>query len=345
MFGRALFLLFFQVAAALLGWALDAYRGMAFALALLLPLWLIFDSLKAARLEAWLRQLQLAHLEKSGDEAEAGLRTEPPRGGLYGDLADRIRHLLRAHHKAQMQSRMRLQEMMAAMQASPNGLVLLDAQGRIEWCNLVAAQHFGLDAQRDVQQYVVNLLRDPAFTAYMAAGDPSRAVVVAGVQSTSSRQVRLSVQVHPYGDGRRLMLSRDVTLLEQAEAMRRDFVANVSHEIRTPLTVLSGFVETLQTLTLSDEERRKYLQLMAQQSQRMQTLVSDLLTLSRLEGSPPPGADEEVSLELLMGQCDQEARSLSAQLGGGAHHLEFHQDGDWRLSGAPVGRRVASALA
>lgn len=86
-----------------------------------------------------------------------------------------------------------------------------------------------------------------------------------------------------------LLLSRDITLLEQAEAMRRDFVANVSHEIRTPLTVLAGFVETLQTLNLEEPERQQYLALMSQQADRMQTLVSDLLTLSRLEGSPSPG--------------------------------------------------------
>jgi two-component system phosphate regulon sensor histidine kinase PhoR len=54
--------------------------------------------------------------------------------------------------------------------------------------------------------------------------------------------VRLAVHLHPYGQGRTLLLSRDVTAVEQAETMRRDFVANVSHEIRTPLTVLAGFM-------------------------------------------------------------------------------------------------------
>ena len=73
----------------------------------------------------------------------------------------------------------------------------------------------------------------------------------AGRDSKPSRPVRISVHLHPYGDGRKLLLSRDVTALEQADAMRRDFVANVSHEIRTPLTVLIGFIETLQTLPLS----------------------------------------------------------------------------------------------
>ena len=64
------------------------------------------------------------------------------------------------------------------------------------------------------------------------------------------------MQLHPYGEGRQLLLSRDITALEQAEAMRRDFVANVSHEIRTPLTVLAGFVETLQNLPLDARRAR-----------------------------------------------------------------------------------------
>jgi two-component system phosphate regulon sensor histidine kinase PhoR len=92
--------------------------------------------------------------------------------------------------------------------------------------------------------------------------------------------------------------------------MRRDFVANVSHEIRTPLTVLSGFVETMQTLTLSEQEQKQYLELMAVQAHRMQGLVADLLTLSRLEGSPVPGFDESMQLSMLMKTCEQEALGL-----------------------------------
>jgi two-component system phosphate regulon sensor histidine kinase PhoR len=109
-----------------------------------------------------------------------------------------------------------------------------------------------------------------------------------------------------------------VTALEQAEAMRRDFVANVSHEIRTPLTVLAGFVETLQNLPLEEDERRRYLELMAQQAERMQHLVEDLLTLSRLEGSPLPSNNDWVSVAQLLNRCENEARPvqcLDAQAG------------------------------
>jgi two-component system phosphate regulon sensor histidine kinase PhoR len=110
------------------------------------------------------------------------------------------------------------------------------------------------------------------------------------------------------------MLTRDITALEQAEAMRRDFVANVSHEIRTPLTVIAGFVETMQSLTLAPEETQRYLDLMAGHSQRMKNLVEDLLILSRLEGSPLPGVDQSVGLKLVWDQAHQEARELSSVL-------------------------------
>jgi len=139
-------------------------------------------------------------------------------------------------------------------------------------------------------------------------------VVLEGRLSTPSRPVRISVHLHPYGDRRTLLLSRDVTALEQADAMRRDFVANVSHEIRTPLTVLTGFVETLQTLPLSADERSRYLGMMAQQAQRMQSVVQDLLTLSRLEGSPLPGMAEWTPVQSLMQRCEEEGRALSALL-------------------------------
>ena len=140
------------------------------------------------------------------------------------------------------------------------------------------------------------------------------------------------------------MLSRDITALARADAMRRDFVANVSHEIRTPLTVLAGFVETMQSLPLTEPERAKYLELMAAQSARMQTLVNDLLLLSRLEGSPLPGVNEVVDLGALMAQCENEARGLSDLLhpdDARPHKLHFDAPPPFQLTGAASELRSA----
>ena len=262
--------------------------------------WFVWDLWRGHRVVRWLRQ---------GELSEA-----PQLYGLWGEASDRARRLLRQHQSEVQDSRQRLQEVLSALQASPNGVILLNADGCIEWCNQIAAAHFGIDAERDLLQSIGNLVRHPDFSAYFASRSYAAGVLLDGRHSTPAHPVRLSVQLHPYGAGRSLLLSRDVTALEQAEAMRRDFVANVSHEIRTPLTVLAGFVETLQTLPLADDERSRYLGLMAQQASRMQLLVQDLLTLSRLEGSAPPGTGQWTSVGALLQRCEQEARALSAQI-------------------------------
>jgi two-component system, OmpR family, phosphate regulon sensor histidine kinase PhoR len=308
-----------EVAGALLGWRFGTDRGAVFGAVAGGLAWLVGDSLRALRVVRWLR---------GGMPAPA-----PELHGLWGETVDRMRRALRARDQQVTDSQQRLQDFLAAIQASPNGVVLLDAEGRIEWSNQTAAEHLGIDPQRDVLQLIGNLVRDPGFAAYYAGQDYSREVVVQARHSTPSRPARISVHLHPYGQGRRLLLSRDITAVEQAEVMRRDFVANVSHEIRTPLTVLTGFIETLQNLPLDGEERARYLSLMAQQAQRMQTLVNDLLTLSRLEGSPLPGAAEWTPVAVLMAQCEQDGRALSDQMGR-SHQLQFGDAPPVEVSGS-----------
>jgi len=324
---RLLFFVLCQAAgAALGGWQAGPWGALAGAGAAAW-LWFTWDLWRGVRVLAWLRQ---------GDLANA-----PSMPGMWGEAADRARRLLRQQQQQGAASDARLQAFLAALQASPNGVLLLDGEGRIEWCNQQAAQHFGLDAQRDLQQSVGHLLREPAFSAYLAAGDYTHDVLLAGRASTPTHPVQLSVHLYPYGDGRRLMLSRDVTALQQADAMRRDFVANVSHEIRTPLTVLAGFVETLQTLPLDAPERARYLALMAQQAERMQHLVQDLLTLSRLEGSPAPGLDEWTPVQQLLQRCEREAKALSRLVlpaGAAPHVLRFPDEAAQRAAGLIAGR-------
>ena len=313
---RVLTFFFSQALGALLGWfvglggrpELGALVGLFCASALCF----FVDLSRGARLLRWLRV---------GNSSEPTVTT-----GLWGEVSDRSRRAFRILERDATQSDARLQDFLAALQASPNGVVLLDEQGRIEWFNRMAARHFGLESQRDLGQHFANLVRDPGFAAYYAERGFDRAVVMPGRESSASRPVKLSVQLHPYGIGRSLLLSTDITSMEQADAMRRDFVANVSHEIRTPLTVMSGFVETLQSLPLELHEQHRYLDLMAVQTARMQTLVNDLLMLSRLEGSAAPSDTDWLPATTLAEQVQQEAKALAALLDQGSTaplHLGF----------------------
>lgn len=304
MFWRVFSFFLCQALAAALGWYVASHGNEVLEALVLAVLggyvWLSLDALRGMRLLRWLRLGET-------DSVAVG-------SGLWGEVSDRVRRLVRARDRLAIDSEGRLQDFLAALQASPNGVVLLDAEGRIEWFNQTAAGHFGFDARRDMLQHFGNLVRDPGFAAYYSAHDFRHDVIMPGRDSTSSKPVKLSVHLHPYGEGRSLLLSHDITSVEQADAMRRDFVANVSHEIRTPLTVLAGFVETMQSLPLADQERQHYLGLMSHQAQRMQTLVNDLLMLSRLEGSPLPPTQEWISVNTLMAQCEQDAHDLSSVL-------------------------------
>jgi two-component system, OmpR family, phosphate regulon sensor histidine kinase PhoR len=241
----------------------------------------------------------------------------PALAGFWGELASRIERALRSRERQADAERERLAQFLTAIEASPNGVMLLDASEQIEWCNQLAAEHLGLDRHRDLRQRVTNLVRAPAFVAMLQARAFEQPVQI---PQPGGRGL-LSVILRPYGDGHWLMLTQDITERERADAMRRDFVANVSHEIRTPLTVVAGFVETLANLPLSEVERKRVLTLMAQQTQRMQSLVGDLLTLARLEGSPRPPADSWLPLARVGATVELDARGLS----GGRHRLAF----DW----------------
>jgi two-component system, OmpR family, phosphate regulon sensor histidine kinase PhoR len=270
--------------------------------------WLFVNFNRSRRYLDWLR---------AGDLSDA-----PKLMGVWGEATDRTRRLLKVQTRDLQVSNQRLDDFLAAIQASPNGVVLLDKNGQIEWCNLTAASHFGLNPTADISQHMGNLVRDPDFATYFASGDYANEVTITGQNRVTNRSTRLAVHVHPYGQGKKLLLSNDVTAIEAAEFMRRDFVANVSHEIRTPLTVLSGFVETLQTLDLDEVERAKYLDLMQQQSLRMHSLVSDLLTLSKLEGSPAPMTDVWINVNELVATCELEANALKAELHGKLHSTD-----------------------
>lgn len=290
--------------------------------------WLSWDSWRFRQVLRWLQA------EDWGNE--------PRLPHAWGGLVDRVRRLQKKQAGKARDSQARLEGFLSAIQESPNGVLLLDSQGRIEWCNQTAAEHLGIDPQRDLMQHVNNLVRDPQFSSYMSAGEFHTEVAIPSPLATASKPVMVAIRIHPYGKKRRLMLSRDVTAVQQAEAMRRDFVANVSHEIRTPLTVLGGFVETLQTLELDADERARYLGLMATQADRMQTLVSDLLMLSKLEGSPVPSRQVSVQASALLRRCLDEARNLSVLTADPVHAFEVEMLVDFHLAGHET--ELASAL-
>ena len=230
----------------------------------------------------------------------------------------------------------------AAFEAVPNGVVLVDDDLQIVWCNRTAAVHMALDPQGDQGQRLTNLVRDPALRECLLAPQTAAEVRI----GTHRPEQTLLLQVRRYAPNRLLVLSTDVTESDRMEAMRRDFVAHVSHEIRTPLTVMAGFLETMQLLALDEAERDRVIELMRVQTARMESLVADLLTLARLEGSPKPPISVWLSLTHLLKAAAADGAHLSA----GSHEISCLPDGSLDVAvdeaemSSAIGNLVSNAI-
>ncbi|MCM2973250.1 phosphate regulon sensor histidine kinase PhoR [Larsenimonas suaedae] len=256
----------------------------------------------------------LWHLKKLYGWLEAPVMQKPPSGdGVWGDLFDRLYRYQKS--QAQLQGRLRrvLTRVEESSEAMQDGIVMLDRAGHLDWWNSAAERMLGLDARHDRGHHITNYLRDPAFIQYFNQADYSEPVFLSS-PAHDGRTIEARITV--FGDNERLVLARDVTRLQRLEQTRRDFVANVSHELRTPLTVVSGYLETF--LDQADQQespvpprlKRAFGQ-MQSQTRRMQSLVDDLLTLSRLETSERQTERQPVDIAALCREIHTDAASLS----------------------------------
>jgi two-component system phosphate regulon sensor histidine kinase PhoR len=223
-----------------------------------------------------------------------------------------------------------------AFQASPNGIMMLDDQDQIEWCNAISERFFGLQFKRDVMQRINFLIRRPEFIRYLHDRHFEEPLLLERMGPKSN--LSLMLQAFPFGEKRHLLLVQDVTDLQKADAMRRDFVANVSHEMRTPITVLMGFLETIQSLDLDKAQQDQYFEMMMSQAQRMKSLVEDLLTLANLEANSLPAPTQPISMQAIMALLKNDAEALSK----GRHPLHFDTESSKNILGEE--REILSAF-
>jgi two-component system phosphate regulon sensor histidine kinase PhoR len=293
-----------------------------------LGLQMAFHFRNFARLDRW------SHAPVVDDSLEG----EGAWDGVFGRLYRHEKDL-----RAQIAQRdQEITMLIAAGQALTDGVVLLDNHNQILFCNTTAETQLGLVIRTDRGQPVVNMVRQPEFVAYLQGEDFSRPLTL---RSERGEDRVLSIYVIPYAGNRRLMQVKDVTQTDRLDRMRRDFVANVSHELRTPLTVLAGFLETLQEIDVDRDEQKRFLEMMSEQSLRMQSIVQDLLTLSSIESAPPPEA-EIVDMVNIVDKLRRDAEALSA----GRHHIVVESDAQGDLRGSETelvsafGNLVANAV-
>lgn len=301
-----------------LGWLTSLFAGTLIALGVSITILAI----PLAMAYHYLQKLQeFPFLDKSKS------KSLPKPMGAWGDVFAKIERIVMESRAQILTLESRHNRFIQGFQASPNGVVMLDDALHIEWCNSSAESFFGINFLKDNQQNISFLVRNPDFVNYLSTRRFEHPIIIQ--RMGFANELTIAVQVFAFGENQLLLLAQDVTDLQKTEAMRRDFVANVSHEIRTPLTVLIGFLETMQSIELSAEQRNRYLALMMTQSSRMKSLVEDLLTLANLEVNAAFAPRQEFDLVAEMAGLKIDAEALSA----GRHRLVFEVLTDAALYG------------
>lgn len=268
----------------------------------------------------------------------------PLPSGYWEEIFFRLQRLVRNLKQQILSIERQHNRFIEAFQASPNGIVMLDSEDHIEWCNAIAERFFGLSFKRDALQRINFLIRRPEFIQYLNKRVFDDPLLLERMGPNSN--LSLMLQIFPFGDRRHLLLVQDVTDLQKADAMRRDFVANVSHEMRTPITVLMGFLETMQSLDLEKSQQTQYFEMMMSQAQRMKSLVEDLLTLANLEANTLPAPNQKINIITLMALLKNDAEALSQ----GRHAFSFevlspnHLMGEEREVLSAFGNLVSNAI-
>ncbi len=278
-----------------LGGALLLASGFAGAallwVSLVFAVFLCYQSFFAQRLQTWL--------------SDSDNQSVPTGQGYWGEIFDGISRFVRGEASVRNDLTADIERTRALVQRLPNGLALLDENNVLLWHNRAAEDLHGMfTAGRPVQQFI----RQPEFTNYL---DSEEFDVPLRTELASRPGRTYEIRLYDLEDGTRVLISRDVTEQAKLDKMRDEFVANVSHEIRTPVTVIGGFAETLLDLDLEKAKQTEYLQAILKNSQTMQSLVADLLTLSSLEAEIDDIEDESIDVGELFALLATETKDVS----------------------------------
>jgi two-component system phosphate regulon sensor histidine kinase PhoR len=312
-------------AIALAAWAATAALGAEQPLGLrLLLAGLVAGSLATAASHAHFRRLDEIRtaLERSIAGTPPGPlgRTEP---GVLGALARTVHAVDAALAARGAAARAERERLTAVLDGMIEGVLVVGRSGEVEIANARLRELFdcwGDLAGRRTLELIRRADVDEAIARASVAPEP----VIAEVALADDRVLQLHAHRFPERGEREGVVAvfHDVSEIRRLESHRREFVANVSHELRTPLTAIRGFAETLGDDSLPPEQRKRFVEVIGRNAERLSALIEDLLELSRIEGGKHPIALEPIDVAALAGTLLRdmrprlEARRLRASVSG-----------------------------
>ncbi len=254
----------------------------------------------------------------------------PESRGVFEDISLEIDYLRERHKKRKKRLGNYLKQFKQATRALPDATIVLDELGNVQWANKASEETLGVRWPDDLSQRITNLIRNPELVPFI---DSPKSGASIDISSPLNKGRQYNIRLARYGKNQWLFVARDVTDLQHANQIRKDFVANVSHELKTPLTVIKGYVETLQMQqdTLP-ESFVQALENMETHTSRMESLVEDLLLLSQLE----QGEAIERWQPIVVAELISEIHRQAAEINGASERIfSLELDPNLSISGSP----------
>ncbi|MBC7984855.1 MAG: phosphate regulon sensor histidine kinase PhoR [Candidatus Obscuribacterales bacterium] len=291
-----------------------AFDRVGTCLAIVLGGYAVLQLYRLIRVESWLQRM--------------ATRVAPDYEGLWGEVLAKVSAIERRKEFHKQRNVLMLREFRRLTTAMPDGAVLLNSENEILWFNRHAGERLKLKRKRDFGMRIENLVRHPLFVEYLQSGEFSEPVSfqMPGTLGSWLSLYLVTTRAAP----QRLLIVRDVTRQVQLEQMRKDFVANASHELRSPLTVVSGYLDALgEEPSLSPSWQAPVAE-MRRQTERMRTLIDDLLELSRLEQRLESPGDEVVDVAGMLSMLRKDVQAFHQRPGA----VELHLDSNAGIRGA-----------
>jgi two-component system phosphate regulon sensor histidine kinase PhoR len=284
---------------------------------------LVFSTVFSLRIK---RVMQVAQRAAAGDFAPLPLPAARDEvadlgdavGGMVAQLGQTIRTLTDERNRSA-----------AILSSMVEGVAVVGSDERILYCNQAFEQILELPQGSSQGKKLVEALRQAELVSAVRQVLPGGDEITGEVEVGTVRRRSFSVTAAPVraaGASSAVLVLHDITELRRLERVRRDFVANVSHEFKTPLTAIQGFAETLLGGALDDQANRKrFVEIIREQSQRLTRLTDDLLKLSRIEAGRLELESHPVSVPALVKACVESAR-LKAESKGLQIRVELTED-------------------
>jgi len=218
-----------------------------------------------------------------------------------------------------------LDQFILGAQALPDGVLSLDQSNHILWANKKIQHMLGIRLPDDLNKPITYIFRDTKLLDLIEANDNNKSISI--IIDDNKYQINLI----EFGIENKLLICRNINNEEKSEINRKRFISDVSHELKTPLTVIMGNSELLLNADIEKKQQKVLLQATLEQTQRMNALITDLISLSSIDSTKNKQRNNKVIVEDLKDQILNNLSSLKEKKG---ISFEFNLDSKKNILGS-----------